>query len=171
MKKSLIHFLFIISLVCFVGCGGEGLNNYSSLTFENVKEMVANAKSGIIQVSLQDFKASIENEEEFILIDVREADEFEANCIPGAFNIPRGFLEFKIASEDFWDMMGMYVPEKTEEIIIYCKKGGRGVLATESLTRLGYENVKNIIGGWEAWEMWPEVWEEKEEKKDEGGCG
>ncbi len=171
MKKSLIHFSSTIMLAFLVGCGGEGIKGPSSLVFENAKEMVADAKHRITQVSLQDFKTSMENEGEFLLIDVREPDEFEADCIPGAFNVPRGLLEFKIANEDFWDRVGMYVPEKDEEIIIYCKKGGRGALATESLTRLGYKNVKNIIGGWKAWEMWPEPWEEKEEKKEEGGCG
>jgi rhodanese-related sulfurtransferase len=105
------------------------------------------------------------------LIDVRESNEFEDGNIPGSFNVPRGILEFKIANEDYWDQLGMYVPEKDEEIIIYCKKGGRGALSTEALTKLGYRNCKNLTGGWIGWSKGPEAVEEEEEKKEEGGCG
>ena len=171
MKRLLIVLSF--ASLALNGCGGEGIKGTSSsLVFESAKAMVADTKARITQISIQDFKTRMENEEEyFILIDVREADEFEAGSIPGAFNIARGSLEFKIVDEDFWDLMGMYVPEKDEEIIIYSRKGRRGALATESLTRLGYKNVKNLIGGWIGWSLGPEAVEEEEEKKEESGCG
>jgi rhodanese-related sulfurtransferase len=58
-------------------------------------------------------------------------------------NIPRGLLEFKIAKK---------VSDKNKEIVIYCKAGGRGCLAAFNLVRMGYKNVKNMDGGWKAWE-------------------
>ena len=45
----------------------------------------------------------------------------------------------------------MYVPEKDEHIIVYCKSGKRSVFGAESLQKLGYQNIHWVTGGWEAW--------------------
>jgi rhodanese-related sulfurtransferase len=169
--KKLSMGLAIAALIGFIHCGGAGIDGTAPRVYENAKKMVAEARAGITEISVEALKISIENEEEFILIDVREADEFDEGSIPGAFNLPRGLLEFKIASESFWDGQGMYVPEKNEEMILYCKKGGRGALATEALVKLGYKKVRNVAGGWVVWEYGPEALEEEEEKPEEGGCG
>ena len=39
------------------------------------------------------------------------------------------------------------IPNKEQEIIVYCKNGGRGETATEILNKLGYTNVYNLKGG------------------------
>lgn len=57
--------------------------------------------------------------------------------------IPRGLLEFEIDKK---------VPDKKTKIIIYCKKGGRGILAAESLIKMGYKDVLSITGGLVGWE-------------------
>jgi rhodanese-related sulfurtransferase len=44
------------------------------------------------------------------------------------------------------------VPDKSTQIVMYCKKGGRGCLAACTLCRMGYQNVVNMDGGWLAWE-------------------
>lgn len=63
--------------------------------------------------------------------------------VPGARHIPRGLLEFKIDKK---------IPDRTADIILYCKMGGRGCLAACTLCRMGYKNAKNMDGGWMAWE-------------------
>ena len=63
--------------------------------------------------------------------------------VPGAMDIPRGLLEFKV---------GKKVPDKNAKIIVYCKKGGRGCLGMCTLCQMGYKNSKNMAGGWKAWE-------------------
>ena len=77
-----------------------------------------------------------------LLIDVREKDEFDAGHIPGAVNIPRGLLEFVIPS---------MTTDVSTEILLYCKKGGRGALAAFSLHTMGYKSTTNIAGGFDAW--------------------
>jgi rhodanese-related sulfurtransferase len=108
---------------------------------------------------------------------VREPSEYNAGYIPGALNIPAGTLVFKIANQEFWDNEMLYMPEKDEELIIYCKKGKRGVLAAEALGKLGYKNVINISGGWKKWELtYPLEYEKNldamggEHHEEEGGC-
>lgn len=106
------------------------------------KDMVAEAKEGICEVSVSEAKALLDNGG-YIFLDCREPKEFKMGHVPGAVNIPRGLLEFKI---------GKQVPDKNAKIVMYCKSGGRGCLATCTLCRMGYQNVKNMAGGWLAWE-------------------
>jgi|GEM_PF-63546 len=177
-----IYFLLVISavLLLFSGCGkGFSKGGY----FANAKAMVNEAKQGIEEISYDDFKTKLEKEEIRIVIDVREPGEFENGYInqpdeedeypyPETFvvNIPRGLLEFKIGDKSHWDdELWVEMPAKDEEIIIYCKKGGRGALAVHSLKQLGYTNVKNLKGGYRIW-LDPDAPLE-EAPKSSGGCG
>ena len=77
-----------------------------------------------------------------VILDVRERDEYEQGFIPGSQWIPRGFLELKI--EDL-------VPERNQEVIVYCAGGVRSALAARSLAEIGYSNVHSLDGGFRAW--------------------
>ena len=116
--------------------------------YEDGKELASVVKSEITEISVDTLKSMIENGDEFLLLDIRQPAEYEAGNIPGSFSIPRGELEFFILDEYFWEEQFMYTPLKTDKIIVYCKVGGRGALATQSLKKLGFENVSNLQGGW-----------------------
>lgn len=169
--RETLGVLPLAALALLVGCGGAGIDGTAPRVYGNAKEMVAEAKVGISEISVDGLKVKMENEEEFFLIDVREPDEYYEGSIGGAFLLPRGLLEFQIGDEGFWDSEGMYAPGKDEEIVIYSAKGRRGALATEALVKLGYSNVRNLVGGWIVWEYGPEALEEEEEKPEESGCG
>ncbi len=79
----------------------------------------------------------IQNEEDLILVDVRESAEVEARAVPGAIHIPRGFLEFKIAEA---------CPSGDQPILLHCKTGGRAILAARTLSEMGYERVHAYQG-------------------------
>lgn len=64
---------------------------------KNVHDLVADAKQEIREVPLDQAEELIKQAD--MLIDVREADEFHAGHIPGAVNIPRGILEFKLTND------------------------------------------------------------------------
>lgn len=130
----------------FIGCNKND-------TFSSVDEMVIKAGKDLKTITAEELKTKIDSFEMFNLIDVREASEHNFGYIPGSVNIPRGTLEFKIASEEFWESTGFYLPEATEEFVLYCKKGSRSVLAAEALIKLGYKNVKIIDGGFKKWEL------------------
>jgi rhodanese-related sulfurtransferase len=53
--------------------------------------------------------------------------------------IPRGLLEFQIASND---------EDRNATIVVYCKAGGRSALATYTPKREGYANDVSMDGGW-----------------------
>ena len=106
------------------------------------KALVAEAKKNICEVSVSEAKGLLDSGG-CIFLDCRTSKEFKMGHIPGAMNIPRGLLEFKIAKK---------IPDKNAKIAMYCKSGGRGCLATCTLCQMGYKNVKNMAGGWMAWE-------------------
>ena len=106
------------------------------------KDLVGEAKKSICEVSVAEAKACLDKGG-YIFLDCRTKKEFKMGHIPGCMNIPRGLLEFKIAKK---------VPDKNANIVMYCKSGGRGCLATCTLCKMGYKNVKNMDGGWKAWE-------------------
>lgn len=149
--------------------------------YESVDEMIEEARSLTSDMSIDDFHTLMNSDSAYILIDVRLPEEHKKGFIPGSISIPRGVIEFRIASEKVWDEEGMYVPEKNEMLVLYCKKSKRGALAALTLKQLGYTNVKNINGGWTAWHAkYPEIKEDKieagsqvsaaAEEEESGGC-
>jgi len=80
-----------------------------------------------------------------LILDVREPAEHAAGCLPGAINIPRGVLEFKIDSHP------VFKNGQETEILVYCLTGGRSALAVEALQKLGYSKLVSLAGGFQAW--------------------
>jgi len=105
-------------------------------------DLVEAAKTHIHEINLQEADAAISAAD--VLIDVREADEFHTGHIPGAINIPRGLLEFKLSNEP-------ELAQRDQKLVIYCKNSGRAALAACSLKEMGYLHVLSIQGGFEAW--------------------
>lgn len=169
--KTLVAVILAALAAGLVGCGGAGVEGRAPKLYDDAQQMVREAKSGIAQIDVEEFKVKMESDDVFILIDVREPGEYDEDNIPGSVNIPRGILEFTIADEKFWDGEGLFAPEKDEEIIIYGHKVERGPLAAETLVKLGYTNVKDLYGGWIVWDQGSEALEVEEEVVEESGCG
>jgi len=109
---------------------------------KSAHDLVAEAKARIHEIDLDAADAAIRDAD--VLLDVREADEFHAGHIPGAVNIPRGLLEFKLSN----------TPELSARdlnIVLYCKTSGRAALAACALHDMGYLQVQSIEGGFDAW--------------------
>lgn len=77
-----------------------------------------------------------------VVLDVREADEYDQGALPGALHIPRGFLESQIEAR---------VPDRDAPIVVYCAGGVRSALAADSLRQLGYTSVVSMDGGFNKW--------------------
>ncbi len=109
---------------------------------KNAHDLVLDAKAQIHEVALEDAEAAIRAAD--LLLDVREADEFHAGHIPGAINIPRGVLEFKLSNDPA-------LCARELNIVLYCKTSGRAALAACSLQAMGYRQVQSLAGGFDAW--------------------
>lgn len=84
----------------------------------------------------------LENNEKFVLIDVREDHEWAQGHIPSAIHLSRGIIER--------DIEKMF-PEKNTELVLYCGGGFRSVLSAYNLQKMGYTNVISMDGGVRDW--------------------
>jgi rhodanese-related sulfurtransferase len=113
----------------------------------SINEMVAKTKSQIRTIKMPELKAGFDRKDLGLLIDVRNENEFEDGFIPGAVNVPRGLIEFRI-----WKLVGF--PDKTDmnaKMTLYCATGGRCALATKSLQDLGFTNVTSVDMKFDDW--------------------
>jgi rhodanese-related sulfurtransferase len=95
----------------------------------------------MVDITVQELKAKLDNKEEFLFIDVREPHEFEEFNI-GARLIPLGTLP------DALEELEAY---KNKEIVVHCRSGARSGRAKEFLVANGFTNVSNLLGGALAW--------------------
>jgi len=112
--------------------------------------MADGMESQITQISVENLQKKVETGGDYVLIDVRQPGEHYTNSIDGSILIPRGDLEFALADSSFWMEYYMMPPADTSEIVLYCKSGSRGILAAGRLEELGYKNVVNLKGGYDA---------------------
>ncbi|KGM06373.1 Hydroxyacylglutathione hydrolase [Methylophaga thiooxydans] len=106
-------------------------------------QLVAQIKTEISEITPSDVESML-NQDDVILIDIREPNEYEESAIPNAHFLPRGVLEFKILELE-------KVLNPQNKIILYCRSGNRSALAAASLTKMGFRNVLSMSGGYEAW--------------------
>ncbi len=84
-----------------------------------------------------------ENSSKFVILDVRESDEFTNGSIENSQNMPLG-LVIRNAKK------GQIENLKEKEICVYCASGYRGNIAADELVKAGF-NAVNLEGGYAAW--------------------
>jgi len=105
------------------------------------KNILDEARAAIKQVDIDEARRMLDRPGT-VLIDVRESDEWRQGHVPQALGIPRGFLELRIEEK---------VPDRKTPVILQCASGTRSLLAARALSELGYENLYNLTGGFNAW--------------------
>ena len=120
MKRTI---LLLLSLLLLAGCGGNAAaGSYQQITQEEAKEMMDN--------------------QEVIILDVREQGEYDSGHIPGAVLLPVGTIDETTAAE--------VIPEKDSTVLVYCRSGNRSKTASSTLAELGYTNIYEF-GGINTW--------------------
>ena len=122
MKKYSVILLCILLIMLFTACKDKETNqdsmNYKQITMDDAKEV-------------------FETKGDYIIVDVRRADEYASGHIPDAINIPNE----NIGEDDIPEL-----PDKTQVIYVYCRSGNRSKQAAEKLVRLGYSNIIEFGG-------------------------
>jgi len=142
MKKRFTNIVLIVALssttALFAGSG-----------FANTDKLIEVAKKEAGEMEPKALKALVDKEEEVIILDVRESEQrAEGRIYVGelyvddTYAITRGNLEF---------LVGNKIQDKDALIVTYCRSGGRGALAAQTLRNLGYKNVRNLKGGLKGW--------------------
>lgn len=93
-------------------------------------------------VGLAELKRKLTDPGRFFLLDVREAEEYEAGHLPGAILAP-------------WDRVAEKVRglKPSTELVLYCRTGVRAGRAAQTLASLGFHNVSVYQPGWVEWEQ------------------
>jgi rhodanese-related sulfurtransferase len=88
-----------------------------------------------------------------LVVDVREPDEFAEGCIPSSVNLPLSKLPeaLELSSNEFQKQYGFKKPEKNQDFAIYCRSGKRSGKAFGIFSGMGYSNLKDFSGGWMGW--------------------
>ena len=118
------------------------------MTIKSSQELVENALQEIKTLSVDD-ALQLVKEDKCNLVDIRDIRElWKEGTIKNSIHIPRGMLEFWL------DPQSSYFQEKKigemKNIVLFCALGFRSALATKALKEMGFKNVANASGGFDA---------------------
>jgi molybdopterin/thiamine biosynthesis adenylyltransferase/rhodanese-related sulfurtransferase len=113
------------------------------------RDLLTEAKTHIREVDTAEAERLVAERPGAIVLDVREADEYEQGALPGAVHIPRGFLESQVENK---------VPDHDAPLVVYCAGGTRSAFAARTLGELGYTEVVSVAGGFNKWKNEGRTW-------------
>lgn len=96
----------------------------------------------IATIDVHELKNRLAKNSELLVIDVREAHEWQEGHLPSARHVPKDELSRHMAS---------ITTDKQQPIYLYCKGGVRSLYAAHALMDIGYQNVYSINGGIMDW--------------------
>ncbi len=110
--------------------------------------LVEAARPQVQEVDVPQARAILEADASVVLVDVREDHEWSIAHAEDAVHLGRGIFERDLEQQ---------VPLKNTTLILYCGGGYRSILAAEAASKMGYENVFSLDGGYKAMraEGWP----------------
>ncbi|MBQ8813450.1 MAG: rhodanese-like domain-containing protein [Lachnospiraceae bacterium] len=114
--------LVILTVAGLVGCGTKDQ---------------AGGKDGYMQITSQEAKKIMDTQEDYIILDVRTAQEYAEGHIAGAILIPDTEISERAEDE---------LTDKDQLILVYCRSGRRSKNAAAELAAMGYTNVKEFGG-------------------------
>lgn len=106
------------------------------------QQLLSHVRPDIKEINPAQLEKRMQEDNNYYLLDVREAHEWRKGHLPNANHISRGVLEPNIER---------FIPDPNAEIILYCGGGGRSALAAASLQQMGYTNVSSLAGGYGLW--------------------
>jgi rhodanese-related sulfurtransferase len=104
--------------------------------------IVEDAKKRVRETTVDEVKAKLDRGEKFLLIDVREDNEYAKDHLPGAIHLGKGIIERDVEAR---------VPDLDALMILYCGGGFRSALAADNLQKMGYTQVISMDGGIREW--------------------
>ena len=104
--------------------------------------LLSSCGSSYTRISQDEAMQMMQEQTDYLIVDVRRPDEFAEGHIAGAINVP---------SDDITDGMPELLPDKDQVLLIYCRSGNRSKEASRKLADIGYTKVYEF-GGINTWE-------------------
>ena len=114
----------------------------AAVSFMLIKAEFESRMSSSIHLNPTNAIRLINNNDDALIIDVRESTEFGKGHIKGASNIPLS---------SFKDKLDALTQDKNSAVLAYCNSGATSTKACRLLTQAGFTNVHNITGGISGW--------------------
>ena len=112
------------------------------------RDLLQQAKAEIVEVDIETGSALLADG--YLLVDVREPDEYEQGAILGSIHIPRGTLETTVENR---------IPNRDQPLVVMCAGGARSAFAVQTLNTLGYFHAVSMDGGFNGWKDAGQRWE------------
>lgn len=93
--------------------------------------------AGYVSITMEKAKEVFGTEGDYIILDVRRADEFAEGHIPGAINVP---------NEEIVSAPPAELPDKNKTIYVYCRSGRRSREVALKLVEMGYTDIVDCGG-------------------------
>jgi rhodanese-related sulfurtransferase len=106
-------------------------------------KLVNDAKTRVKQIGIDEYQKMHQAGDPFLLVDVREDNEWNAGHATGAMHLGKGIIERDIETK---------VPDKNATMVLYCGGGFRSALVADALGKMGYQNAISLDGGWRAYQ-------------------
>ncbi|MBD54033.1 MAG: rhodanese [Rhodopirellula sp.] len=97
-----------------------------------------------IEIDVATVNEMQQKEEAFLLLDVREQNEYDIAKIEGSVLLPMSELRLRLEELE---------PHQDSRIVVHCHHGGRSMQVTQALRERGYANAQNMAGGIDAWSL------------------
>ena len=95
------------------------------------------SKANYHQIDGQSALDMMNNETDYIIIDVRTESEYQQGHIKNAINIPNESIDESVSE---------ILTDKDQLLLVYCRSGNRSKQASEKLAKLGYSNIYEFGG-------------------------
>lgn len=145
-----INLLFTLSSVLLISAEAT----VASVAFAQglppaVAQKIQAAQKQVKTIGMEEYRKVVENPGGTLIVDVREPQEYAAGHVPGAINIPRGVIEFKI-----WNHVGYPANTQMDQpIVLQCQSGNRASLAAQSLADLGFTRINAVVMSLDDWQQ------------------
>ena len=114
------------------------------------KEIVDEARKEVEELFPWDVEERARQNENLLLLDIREECEYAAFHIQHSMLIPRGILE-TACEDEYEDSVPELIDSRDREIIVICRSGNRSILAAQTMQWMGYQNVTSMKTGLRGW--------------------
>lgn len=117
---------------------------------DSYKALVAKALETVPEVFPWDLEEELQGENPPILLDIREADEFQRAHIAGSLHVPRGILE-GACNWNYSETEPQLAAGRDQDIVVICRSGNRSALAAKTLQDMGFTRVRSLKTGIRGW--------------------